>query len=73
MTKEELTQKLIAATEAGTPTWYAIHQTPDDIDDGDGSIDPEEVAEMAIRENADNIVLIYDNGMDNAYAKIVIY
>lgn len=72
MTREELTQRLEAVTEDGVATWYAIHQTPEDIDDGDGSTNPEEAAEMALREEADNIVLIYDNGMDEAYAKVVI-
>ena len=70
MTREELAQRLEAVTEDGVATWYAIHQTPEDIDDGDGSTNPEEAAEMALREGADNIVLIYDNGMDEAYARV---
>ena len=37
MTIEELAQRLEAVTEDGVATWYAIHQTPEDIDDGDGS------------------------------------
>ena len=55
MTREELTQRLEAVTEDGVATWYAIHQTPEDIDDGDGSTNPEEAAEMALREGADKV------------------
>lgn len=73
MTQEELAQELINRTEYGAKTWYAIHQTADDIDDGDGSTDPEEAAKMALEEEADNIVLIYDDGTDTAYDRVDIH
>ena len=72
MTREELTQRLEAVTEDGVATWYAIHQTPEDIDDGDGSTNPEEAAEMAVKSDAYSIVLIYDNGSNEAYDELVI-
>lgn len=70
MTKEEITQELINRTECGVKTWYAIHQTAEDIDDGDGSTDPEVAARMALDGEADNIVLIYDDGTDTAYDRV---
>lgn len=73
MTQEELAQELINRTEYGVQTWYAIHQTADDIDDGDGSTDPEEAAKMALEEEADNVVLIYDDGTDTAYDHVDIH
>lgn len=73
MTQEELAQELINRTEYGAKTWYAIHQTADDIDDGDGSTDPDEAAKMALEEEADNIVLIYDDGTDTAYDHVDIH
>lgn len=73
MTQEELAQELINRTEYGVKTWYAIHQTAEDIDDGDGSTDPEVAARMALEEEADNIVLIYDDGTDTAYDHVDIH
>ena len=56
MTQEELAQELINRTEYGVQTWYAIHQTADDLE-----------------EEADNIVLIYDDGTDTAYDHVDIH
>lgn len=50
-------------------TWFAV-KDENDFDDGNGSNDPEEAIDMALRLNLDCIVLIYDDGMDNAYESV---
>lgn len=51
-------------------TWYAIHESEEDQDDGVGSLNPYEAALMAVKYDAYEIVLIYDNDNDEAYATL---
>ena len=57
-------------TEYGT--WYAIHTSKEDQDDGLGSIIPLEAAKMAVKYGAYEIALIYDNASDETYATLKI-
>lgn len=50
-------------------TWFAV-KNENDFDDGNGSNDPEEAIDIALRMNLDCIVLIYDDGNDNAYESV---
>lgn len=54
------------------PTWFAIHNSAEDQEDGFGSYDPQEAAQMAIDGNAYSIALVYDNGTDEQYDELVI-
>ena len=54
------------------PTWFAIHDSAEDQEDGFGSNDPQEAAQMAIDENAYSIALVYDNGTDDQYDELLI-
>lgn len=54
------------------PTWFAIHDSAEDQEDGFGSNDPQEAAQMAINGNAYSIALIYDNRNDEQYNELVI-
>lgn len=54
------------------PTWFAIHDSAEDQEDGFGSNDPQEAAQMAIDGNAYSIALVYDNGTDEQYNELVI-
>ena len=56
-------------TEPGCKTWFAV-KNENDFDDGNGSYDPEEAIDIALRMNLDCIVLIYDDGNDNAYESV---
>ena len=58
----------MSVTEYGT--WYAIHESEEDQDDGVGSLNPYEAALMAVKYDAYEIVLIYDNDNDEAYATL---
>lgn len=72
MTAREITEELRNMMDEEYSTWFAIHQTAEDTDDGTGSNDPKEAAEMAVKSDAYSIVLIYDNGSDETYDELVI-
>lgn len=50
-------------------TWYAVKDNGDP-DDGNGSNDPAEAVDMAMRNNSDYIALIYDDEKDNTYETV---
>ena len=50
-------------------TWYAVKDNGD-LDDGNGSNNPAEAVDMAMRYNSDYIALIYDDGNDNTYETV---
>lgn len=56
-------------TDADCKTWFAV-KNENDFDDGNGSYDPEEAVDIALRMNLDCIVLIYDDGKDDAYDSV---
>ena len=51
-------------------TWYALHETPEDQDDGFGSKNAHEAARMAVYYGGEEIALIYDNDLDETYATV---
>lgn len=53
-------------------TWYAIHDSEEDQEDGFGSLNPYDAAMMAIKYDAYEIALIYDDGLDNTYDTLII-
>lgn len=69
---EEIAEELKNMMGEQIPTWFVIHQNAEKMDDGTGSSDPEEAAEMAVEEDAYSIVLIYDNGSNEVYDELVI-
>ena len=72
MTQKEITEQLKNMMDDTIPTWFAIHDSAEDQEDGFGSNDPQEAAQMAIDENAYSIALVYDNGSDEQYNELII-
>lgn len=72
MTHKEITEQLKNMMDDTMLTWFAIHDSVEDQEDGFGSNDPREAAQMAINANAYSIVLVYDNGSDEQYNELII-
>lgn len=69
---KEIAEQLKNMMDDSIPTWFAIHDSAEDQEDGFGSNDPQEAAQMAIDGNAYSIALVYDNGTDEQYNELVI-
>ena len=69
---KEIAEQLKNMMDDTIPTWFAIHDSAEDHEDGFGSNDPQEAAQMAIDGNAYSIALVYDNGTDEQYNELVI-
>ena len=69
---KEIAEQLKNMMDDTIPTWFAIHDSAEDQEDGFGSNDPREAAQMAIDANAYSIALVYDNGTDEQYSELVI-
>ena len=67
---KRIEKALINMSDTEYGTWYAIHESEEDQDDGVGSLNPYEAALMAVKYDAYEIVLIYDNDNDEAYATL---
>ena len=68
----QITEQLKNMMDDTIPTWFAIHDSAEDHEDGFGCIYPQVAAQMAIDENAYSIALVYDNGTDERYDELVI-
>lgn len=69
---KEIAEQLKNMMDNTIPTWFAIHDSAEDQEDGFGSNDPQEAAQMAIDVNAYSIALVFDNGTDEQYNELVI-
>ena len=69
---KRIEKALINMSDTEYGTWYAIHTSKEDQDDGLGSIIPLEAAKMAVKYGAYEIALIYDNASDETYATLKI-
>ena len=69
---KEIAEQLKNMMDDTIPTWFAIHDSAEDQEDGFGSNDPQEAAQKAIDGNAYSIALVYDNGTDEQYNELVI-
>ena len=72
MAQKKIAEQLKNMMDDTIPTWFAIHDSAEDQEDGFGSNDPREAAQMAIDGNAYSIALVYDNGTDEQYSELVI-
>lgn len=69
----DLMGELKNATDEDEKTWYALHTSSEDQEDGNGSNNVEDVARRAIVGGYEEIALIYDNGTDETYATVSVY
>lgn len=67
---KRIEKALINMSDTEYGTWYAIHISKEDQDDGLGSISPLAAAIRAVKCGAYEIALIYDNGSDETYATL---
>ena len=67
---KRIEKALINMSDTEYGTWYAIHNSEEDQDDGLGSLIPLEAAKMAVKYGAYEIALIYDNASDETYATL---
>lgn len=66
---KRIEKALINMSDTEYGTWYAIHISKEDQDDGLGSFIPFEAAKMAVKYEAYEIALIYD-ASDETYATL---